>query len=154
MNNQKIALFIGALILLPRWGVAQQPAAARVSDNCREYSQLQQRANDSQHSANNAPYQKFDGVVYSGIIDAKPVTLEIIGKGDKYRLSIAGVVTLGELNTERGFGPDENATLLILNWKQPQAKQIRFVKLSQDHSVLLRLDARGQLDHSASLQVR
>ncbi|MGL5250757.1 MAG: hypothetical protein ACRC7P_06730 [Enterovibrio sp.] len=153
MNNQKIAVFIGALLLLPRWGVAQQPAA-RTSENCREYSQLQQRASDSQHCANNATYQKFDGVVYSGVIDAKPVTLEIIGSGDKYRLSVAGVVTLGELNTERGFGPDENATLFILNWKQPQAKQIRFVKLSQDHSMLLRLDARGQLDHSASLQAR
>ncbi|MGL5335313.1 MAG: hypothetical protein ACRC9R_04065, partial [Enterovibrio sp.] len=72
--------------------------------------------------------------------------------GDKYRMSVDGLITQGELNTERGFEQDENATLFILNWKQPKANQIRFVKLSKDHSVLVRIGANGLLDKSVTLQ--
>ena len=47
-----------------------------------------------------------------------------------YRLSVNGTVTTGELNTERGFGSDENATLFILNPSAPEKEQKYFVRLS------------------------
>lgn len=69
-------------------------------------------------------------------------------------MTVDGLVTFGELNTERGFEQDENASLFILNWQQPEAEQIKFVKLSKDHSVLVQVDANGQLDNTATLHTR
>lgn len=153
INNRKIASLIGVLFLLPAWGYAQQ-AEVSEADNCQHISGSEQHTDQCEHNTDNTVYDKFDGVVYRGVIDAKPVTLEIIGQGDRYRMTVDGLVTLGELNTERGFEQDENASLFILNWQQPEAEQIKFVKLSKDHSVLVRVDANGQLDNTATLHTR
>lgn len=154
INNRKIASLIGVLFLLPTWGYAQQ-AEVSEADDCQHISgSYQQHTDQCEHNADNTVYDKFDGVVYRGVIDAKPVTLEIIGQGDRYRMTVDGLVTLGELNTERGFAQDENASLFILNWQLPEAEQIKFVKLSKNHSVLVRVDANGQLDNTATLHTR
>lgn len=76
-------------------------------------------------------------MTYYGVVDGKSVSLEIIGHGDGYRMSVDGQVTLGELNTERGFEQDENASLFILNWRQPEIEQLKWVKLSSDHQRLV-----------------
>lgn len=47
-----------------------------------------------------------------------------------YQLTKGGVVTTGELNTERGWDTDENATVFVLNWDQDVANQTVFVKKS------------------------
>lgn len=155
MNNRKIAPFIGALVFWPSWILALQGPEVSGADNCQDLSGLyQQHTVRGERNLDNIAYQKFDGVVYRGVIKALPVTLEIIGRGDRYRLSVDGLVTLGELNTERGFEQDENASLFILNWQQPKADQIRFVKLSKDHSALVRVDANGQLNRCAILRAR
>ncbi|MGL4835928.1 MAG: hypothetical protein ACRC22_00230 [Shewanella sp.] len=155
MNNRKIAPFIGALVFWPSWILALQGPEVSGADNCQDLSDLyQQHTVRGERNLDNIAYQKFDGVVYRGVIKALPVTLEIIGRGDRYRLSVDGLVTLGELNTERGFEQDENASLFILNWQQPKADQIRFVKLSKDHSALVRVDANGQLNRCAILRAR
>ncbi|KFD80617.1 hypothetical protein DA89_2046 [Vibrio paracholerae] len=96
-------------------------------------------------------YDAFDGVIYHGVVDGKSVSLEIIGHGDGYRMSVDGQVTLGELNTERGFEQDENASLFILNWRQPEIEQIKWVKLSSDHQRLVLVDKDGKLDTAVTL---
>lgn len=106
INNRKIASLIGVLFLLPVWGYALQ-AEVSEANHCQPVSGSEQHSGQCEHNANNTAYDKFDGVVYRGVINAKPVTLEIIGQGDRYRMTVDGLVTLGELNTERGFEQDE-----------------------------------------------
>ncbi|ESE40621.1 hypothetical protein [Shewanella decolorationis] len=154
INRRKIASLIGVLVLMPAWGYAQQAPEVSEANHCQPLSGSEQHSDQCEHSADNTAYDKFDGVVYRGVINTKPVTLEIIGQGDRYRMTVNGLVTLGELNTERGFEQDENASLFILNWQQPEAEQIKFVKLSKDHSVLVRVDANGQLDNTSTLHTR
>ncbi len=153
INRRKIASLIGVLVLLPAWGYVQQ-AEVSEANHCQPVSGSEQHSGQCERSADNTAYDKFDGVVYRGVINTKPVTLEIIGQGNQYRMTVDGLVTFGELNTERGFEQDENASLFILNWQQPEAEQIKFVKLSKDHSVLVRVDANGQLDNTAILHTR
>jgi hypothetical protein len=66
---------------------------------------------------------------FSGIINGKNIIFEH-SDYTKYRLTDNGVVTLGDLNTERGFGVDENATVYVLDWKKPEQEQIYFVRLT------------------------
>ena len=154
INRRKLASLIGVLVLLPAWGYAQQAPEVSEANHCQPVSGSEQHSGQCEHNADNTAYDKFDGVVYRGVINTKPVTLEIIGQGNQYRMNVDGLVTFGELNTERGFEQDENASLFILNWQQPEAEQIKFVKLSKDHSVLVRVDANGQLDNTATLHTR
>lgn len=154
INKRKIASLIGVLVSLPVWGYALQAPEVSEADNCQHVSGSEQHSDHCERNADNTAYDKFDGVVYRGVINAKPVTLEIIGKGNQYRMTVDGHVTLGELNTERGFEQDENASLFILNWQQPEAEQIKFVKLSKDHSLLVWVDANGQLDNTATMHTR
>ncbi|MEL4278311.1 hypothetical protein [Shewanella xiamenensis] len=154
INRRKIASLIGVLVLLPAWGYAQQAPEVSEANHCQPLSGSEQHSVQCEHNADNTAYDKFDGVVYRGVIDTKPVTLEIIGQGNQYRMTVDGLATFGELNTELGFEQDENASLFILNWQQPEAEQIKFVKLSKDHSVLVRVDANGQLNNTSTLHTR
>lgn len=138
-------LSIGLLYLF--WGrefIAQ--------DRCLDAGGAYQQATQScDHSMDDIAYDAFDGVIYHGVVDGKSVSLEIIGHGDGYRMSVDGLVTLGELNTERGFEQDDNTSLFILNWRKPEVEQIKFVKLSNDHQRLVLVDVGGSLDTRAIL---
>ncbi len=93
-------------------------------DRCLDAGGAYQQATQScDHSMDDIAYDAFDGVTYYGVVDGKSVSLEIIGHGDGYRMSVDGQVTLGELNTERGFEQDENASLFILNWRQQKSSR-------------------------------
>ncbi|EGR1038741.1 hypothetical protein ID062_00525 [Vibrio cholerae] len=121
-------------------------------DRCLDAGGAYQQATQScDHSMDDIAYDAFDGVIYRGVVDGKSVSLESIGHGDGYRMSVDGQVTLGELNTERGFEQDENASLFILNWRQPEIEQIKWVKLSSDHQRLVLVDKDGKLDTAATL---
>ena len=37
---------------------------------------------------------------------------------------------MGNLNTERGYGKDDDATVYILNFDKPESEQTRFVRYS------------------------
>ncbi len=152
MKTRKIASLIGVLILLASlvymlWG-REFFAQDRCLDTGGSYNQ---QKGTCDHNIDDFTYKKFDSVIYRGVINAKLMTLEIIGQGNGYRMSIDGQVTMGELNTERGFNHDENASLFILNWQKPESEQIKFVKLSKDYSVLVMVNANGQLDNTATL---
>jgi membrane-bound inhibitor of C-type lysozyme len=52
-----------------------------------------------------------------------------------YRLVRNGVVTTGELNTERGFEDDIDATVYVLDWQKPELEHTLFVRLTGESSV-------------------
>ncbi|MBX9853624.1 MAG: copper resistance protein NlpE [Cytophagaceae bacterium] len=57
------------------------------------------------------------------------------------------IVTRGNLNTERGFGKDKNATVFILNWDKPIEQQRMFVRYTGfDHQVTMISNEREVLD--------
>lgn len=58
----------------------------------------------------------------------------------RYRLTIGSVVTTGDLNTERGWHDDIDATVYVLNWRQSEDEQLVFVRKTGSES-LYQLDA-------------
>lgn len=65
-------------------------------DRCLDAGGAYQQATQScDHSMDDIAYDAFDGVIYHGVVDGKSVSLEIIGHGDGYRMSVDGQVTLG-----------------------------------------------------------
>lgn len=54
-----------------------------------------------------------------------------------FRLTEKGKVSTGALNTERGFGKDEDATLYVLNPDKPQKDQKYFVRLTDGRIFML-----------------
>ena len=56
--------------------------------------------------------------IFAGTIDGNSIVFEQ-KEYTKYRLEINGKVSEGELNTERGFGDDIDATIYVLNWNKP-----------------------------------
>lgn len=69
----------------------------------------------------------------------------------RYRLVTNGLVREGELNTERGYAEDENATVYVLNWQEPVGKQQYFVRLTAEPDKLYVLDGDRQLIRSGAL---
>lgn len=66
---------------------------------------------------------------FSGMVKGTEVIFEHLNYST-YRLTVAQDVTEGEMNTERGFEADENATLYILNPGRPTVEQAYFVRYS------------------------
>jgi len=81
---------------------------------------------------------------YFGVLDGKNITLTITDY-TTYALSEEGAVALrtGEVNTERGFGDDENATVYVLDYTKVEKKQTRFVRLSNDSTKIFLLENGG-----------
>ena len=52
---------------------------------------------------------------------------------------------MGELNTERGYGNDPDATVYVLDWKKPVAQQSRYVRYSTESDSLHHIDASGKI---------
>ena len=55
----------------------------------------------------------------------------------KYRLTENGKVRLGEVNTERGFEKDRNATVYVLDPDKPEGEQKYFVRFTGGKIVML-----------------
>lgn len=58
-----------------------------------------------------------------------------------YRLVTNGFVREGELNTERGFEDDLDATVYVLNWQKPEAQQMLYVRFTDEPTLLYLLDS-------------
>jgi hypothetical protein len=58
-----------------------------------------------------------------------------------YRLITNGAVREGELNTERGFEDDQDATVYVLNWQKPEAQQMLYVRFTNEPTKLYLLDS-------------
>lgn len=68
-----------------------------------------------------------------------------------YRMTIDGKVSHGLLNTERGYDDDIDATLYILNWKEPESQQMYVVRLTSDYMHLQMLDSNRKIIPGAML---
>jgi len=53
----------------------------------------------------------------------------------RYRLNIGDVVSGGQLNTQRGWQDDIDATVFVLNWQATDDEQILFVKKTDSDSL-------------------
>jgi hypothetical protein len=62
-----------------------------------------------------------------------------------YRLITNGAVREGELNSERGFENDPDATVYVLNWQKPESQQMRYVRLTAEPTKLYLLDTDGKI---------
>lgn len=69
----------------------------------------------------------------------------------RYRLTTNGLVREGELNTERGFGDDIDATVYVLNWQQPEGEQMRYVRLTSQPGILYLLDSNQEIVWGSAL---
>ncbi|GHC96929.1 hypothetical protein GCM10019060_27260 [Novosphingobium pokkalii] len=73
-------------------------------------------------AAHHQSCQVFKGTDKAGLA----ITFEDHGTG--YMLQRGKTLTRGELNTERGWKNDEDATLFILDWRGPESLQVRIVR--------------------------
>ena len=69
-----------------------------------------------------------------------------------YTFIEAGVSVSGELNTERGYKDDIDATVFVLDWQMPEAKQKYFVRLTESFDIQ-RLDENRELVAGATLRL-
>jgi hypothetical protein len=99
-----------------------------------------------QESAYNYTTERF-----AGQIDRVAVVFE---QEDyiRYRLTTNGLVREGELNTERGFEDDENATVYVLNWQAPEGEQMRYVRHTKEPDRLYLIDSAGKIETGSSLE--
>lgn len=70
----------------------------------------------------------------------------------RYRMAVNNIVTEGELNTERGYGTDTDATVYVLDWKMSAPTQRYFVRFTKDPSHLQILDGNRGIVPGALLQ--
>ena len=68
-----------------------------------------------------------------------------------YRLQTNDLVRTGELNTERGFKDDQDATVYVLNWQKPEGEQIRYVRLTSEPTKLYVLDGNQEIIQGSPL---
>lgn len=62
-----------------------------------------------------------------------------------YRLQTNDLVRTGDMNTERGYKADIDATVYVLNWQLPEGKQMRYVRLTAEPEYLYGLDSAGEV---------
>ena len=72
----------------------------------------------------------------------------------KYQLVTNGLVREGELNTERGFGDDPDATVYVLNWRKPEGEQMYYVRLTSDPTHLYVLDGNREIINGSALTLQ
>jgi len=69
----------------------------------------------------------------------------------QYRLTTNGFVREGELNTERGFEDDEDATVYVLNWQRSEGEQMRYVRLTNEPNRIYILDSNQEIVSGSAL---
>ena len=69
----------------------------------------------------------------------------------RYRLTTNELVREGELNTERGFEDDIDATVYVLNWQKPEGEQMYYVRLTAEPNRLYALDGERKILRGSAL---
>ena len=69
----------------------------------------------------------------------------------RYRLTTNELVREGELNTERGFEDDIDATVYVLNWQKPEGEQMYYVRLTAEPNLLYALDGERKILRGSAL---
>lgn len=81
---------------------------------------------------------------YRGQVDRVSVVFENYNY-TSYRLVTNGVVREGELNTERGYKEDIDATVYVLDWQKPEGEQMRYVRFAKEPGKLFLLNTAGEV---------
>lgn len=89
---------------------------------------------------------------YSARVDRVDVVFEHTNY-TKYRITTNGLVREGELNTERGYNDDDDATVYVLNWQLEEGEQIRYVRLTAEPEKLYVLDASNEIISGSPLML-
>ncbi len=71
-----------------------------------------------------------------------------------YRLITGDRIQNGELNTERGYKDDIDATVFVLNWQDEESAQLRYVKLSKESDRIYLLDTNGEMLRGSYLLIQ
>lgn len=72
----------------------------------------------------------------------------------RYRLQTNDLVREGDMNSERGFKTDLDATVFVLNWQKPVGEQIRYVRLTSEPNFLYILDTNNKIIQGSGLTRR
>jgi hypothetical protein len=83
-------------------------------------------------SISDGPKFTFGGPVYAGSLNGKEVSLQLRDDFLGYRMVDGGLRVIGDLNTEKGFGKEDNAVVYVLNPSAEAAKQLRFLLKKRD----------------------
>ncbi len=78
-------------------------------------------------SMSDGPKTTFSGPVYAGSLMGRDVSLQLRDDFLGYRMVDGGLRVVGDLNTEKGFGKEDNAVVYVLNPSAEDAKQLRFL---------------------------
>ena len=78
-------------------------------------------------SMSDGPKSTFSGPVYAGLLEGRDVSLQLRDDFLGYRMVDGGLRVVGDLNTEKGFGKEDNAVVYVLNPSAEAAKQLRFL---------------------------
>ncbi len=98
-------------------------------------------------------FSVYTGPVYVGVFKGKTVRLQLQDDSQKYRMIQDGLRIVGDINTERGFDKDDNATVYVLNPNAQDSKQIRFVASTSDGKPeLLLLGQKHQVQKEVTLR--
>lgn len=81
---------------------------------------------------------------YRGQVDRVSVVFENYGY-TSYRMVTNGVVREGELNTERGYKEDVDATVYVLDWQKSEGEQMRYVRFTKEPGKLFLLNTAGEV---------
>ena len=71
----------------------------------------------------------------------------------RFRLQTNDLVREGEMNSERGFGDDPDATLYVLNWHKTEGERIYYVRLTAEPQYLYVVDSYRNLIKSGRLML-
>lgn len=100
-------------------------------------------------------YLVYQGVIPCADCEGINVTLKISDDFQSYELyelylgkTDKPFVEKGNLNTERGFEEDEDATVYVLNYDKPEDEQRYFVRLSKDMGSIIMLDKNRKIIQS------
>ena len=106
-------------------------------------------------SNSDGPKTSFGGPVYAGSLDGKEVSLQLRDDFSGYRMVDGGLRVVGDLNTEKGFGKEDNAVVYVLNPSAETSKQLRFLlKKGDGVDSLLQVSADEDLVTGAALHAR
>lgn len=83
-------------------------------------------------SMSDGPKTAFSGPVYAGSLEGGDVSLQLRDDFLGYRMVDGGLRVVGDLNTEKGFGKEDNAVVYVLNPSAEAARQLRFLLKKTD----------------------
>ncbi|MFC0186454.1 copper homeostasis protein (lipoprotein) [Pseudarcicella hirudinis] len=143
-NSMLLMLSLASMIL---WNCQKSNKKDGSSDTIRLESPIAKSRSEMKGFDSTKSFTSYKGILPCADCSGLETTLKISEDGQYFELSELyqgkgdqAFVETGNVNTERGFGKDEDATLYILNWDKAETEQRYFVRLSKKPGQLTMLD--------------